>query len=119
MEAKASRKLFFPLFIISAFLAVLVLATTSVAQVRVTAALGSAKPRGDEPPDPVLKPDPAAPAQIQQVPAPGQVPTVPIPNVLPAPALEQGEEGLAISLPAALRLANAQAWDIIIATAAT
>jgi hypothetical protein len=31
------------------------------------------------------------------------------------PALEPGEEGLAISLPVALKLADAQAWDIIIA----
>ena len=40
----------------------------------------------------------------------------PILKGLPAPALEAGEEGLVISLPAALRLANVRAWDITIAT---
>jgi outer membrane protein TolC len=40
----------------------------------------------------------------------------PLPSGLPAPTLEPGEEGLVISLPAALRLADAQAWDIQIAT---
>ncbi len=39
----------------------------------------------------------------------------PIAKGLPAPALEPGEEGLVISLPAALRLANVRAWDITIA----
>lgn len=39
----------------------------------------------------------------------------PIARALPAPTLEPGEEGLVISLPAALRLANAEAWDITIA----
>jgi outer membrane protein TolC len=39
----------------------------------------------------------------------------PIAQALPAPKLEPGEEGLVISLPAALRLANAEAWDIQIA----
>lgn len=38
-----------------------------------------------------------------------------IAKALPAPELEPGEEGLVISLPAALRLANADAWDIAIA----
>jgi outer membrane protein TolC len=42
-------------------------------------------------------------------------PNDPIAQALPAPALEPGEEGLVISLPAALRLANAEAWDITIA----
>ncbi len=40
----------------------------------------------------------------------------PLAQPLPAPALEPGEEGLAINLPAALRLANVRAWDITIAT---
>jgi outer membrane protein TolC len=39
-----------------------------------------------------------------------------LPSALQAPALEPGEEGLVISLPAALRLTNASAWDIDIAT---
>jgi outer membrane protein TolC len=39
----------------------------------------------------------------------------PIAKALPAPELEPGEEGLVISLPAALRLANVGAWDITIA----
>ena len=42
-------------------------------------------------------------------------PPEPLPPCLPAPALEQGEEGLVISLPAALKLTNASAWDIDIA----
>ena len=34
---------------------------------------------------------------------------------LPAPAAESGEEVLPVSLPAALELANVQAWDIALA----
>ena len=47
-----------------------------------------------------------------QRPALGQQPGLP---ALSAPGAEAGEELLPINLPAALRLANAQAWDIAIA----
>ncbi len=56
--------------------------------------------------------------QPEKIGQPGKVipPFDPIADRLPTPLLEPGEEGLVINLPTALRLANAEAWDIIIAT---
>ena len=56
------------------------------------------------------------PATKAKQPAPTEIATEPVARALPAPTLEPGEEGLVISLPAALRLTDAGAWDIIIAT---
>jgi outer membrane protein TolC len=41
--------------------------------------------------------------------------SLPAGQLLPAPAAEVGEELLPVNLPAAMRLANAQAWDIALA----
>jgi outer membrane protein TolC len=62
------------------------------------------------------KPGPAGAALAEKQPAPTQMASEPIARALPAPTLEPGEEGLVISLPAALRLTNAGAWDITIAS---
>ncbi len=75
------------------------------------------------PPVKFLLGPPILPASAQEVLQPGKEPAKgpapleidPIAQALPAPALEPGEEGLVISLPAALRLADAEAWDIQIA----
>ncbi len=66
------------------------------------------------PPDP-QKAAPAPPVVAEPLPQPKQVSSGPVPGEVHAPALEPGEEGLPITLPALLKLANAQAWDIIIA----
>ena len=58
----------------------------------------------------------ADPAAKEKQPAPTDMGPNPIAKALPAPTLEPGEEGLVISLPAALRLTDAGAWDIVIAT---
>ena len=69
------------------------------------------QPKAADQPVPGQKP---APEQLD-MPGKATPPLDPIAKALPAPTLEPGEEGLVISLPAALRLANAEAWDITIA----
>lgn len=92
------------------------------------AACWTAQPRqtnAQAPPPPAPRP-----ANVSPGPAPGQAPVrgedLPFPKrdmsydpraALMLPPVEQGEESLAISLPAALRLANVRAWDIDIAVA--
>ncbi len=78
------------------------------------------------PPPPAAPPIPPAPGRPAGMQPPGGIPELPPPNKEPGydpraalqlPPVEAGEEALAISLPAALRLANVRAWDIDIAVA--
>lgn len=67
--------------------------------------------------DKAAEPGKAPAGGAEMLPPPNPGPPGEKPNtVLVPPALEEGEEGLPITLPAALKLADAQAWDIIIAT---
>ncbi len=109
MEANEPSRRLLTRFTSCALMVALVLATTAIAQMGQPAPSSNPPRVSTPPPQPQNRPPEALPVPKSAV--------VPMPTAdLPAPALEPGEEGLPISLPAALKLANAQAWDIIIAT---
>jgi outer membrane protein TolC len=114
MKSLGFSRRFFKPFVGSSLLASLFLQAPAFAQNSIPAAQS---PALDSKTIAVLpKSGPVSAAAPEKQPAPKQMASEPIARALPAPTLEPGEEGLVISLPAALRLTNAGAWDITIAS---